>query len=352
MTTSGKALRTVIVLAAAAGIALAAWTFAARSAPLAVSAATDRSRILIGDTVRYTLTASARGDVSVEQPDLDAYFAAFTVRDKKRSVTESFGRRVYRYTYFFTKEDPGAYSAEPLAVRYKVRSEKEWREASVPGFTLTVQGLLSVAVPRKATITIGGGMAGGRKYTPRSDGPDAGPGGRAEEVDTVFNYDIKDGPGPKTIMSAQDIVFMALIAVAAVIGGLALIFILYDRFFRPRVPPPPIDAAALEKLKGLEERFAKEGSVKEACSLLSAALVGYLRARFAMEPLEKTSREFLAELEGVQGVNASQRERVRAILTACDMVRYAAVAVPPAELTAAVIAARQVIDETKEAHDV
>ena len=108
-------MRNAVMAAIAAGAV--AFILISEMAPLRVEASLNLASVLIGDTIRYALVVDMRNGFMLEQPDLDRHFAAFSIRDKKRTVENTFGRRVSRSIYFIAKDEPGEYDIEPVKLR-------------------------------------------------------------------------------------------------------------------------------------------------------------------------------------------------------------------------------------------
>lgn len=322
----------------------AAFLFAGRMLPLKASASLSRTDVLIGDSMRYCLMVDARRDVSVEIPDLARYFEGFSIRNNKRTVEDIFGRRVYRYIYIIAKEDAGDFEVAPLEIRYKDKPGGDWRVQEVRGFDIRVRSVLGQEREYKKDIKIGSDMAAG----PRGLAKESGDNGRTMTVDSVFDYRIKDAPRPKNILTLQDIVFLVLSGLAGLVALVALLTFIYDRVFRKKVPPVSIDIAALEKIKKLDPRHAVEtSSPKDFCLVLSSVLKDYLRSRFSMEAREKTTREFLAELNGISGLADEYKKKVLEVLTLCDLVKYSGYASDESELSAGAAYAKTIVIDTR-----
>ncbi len=329
------------VFVAAAAAVLAFLIFRIGSPSLNIRASVSKTDVLIGDSLKYTLVITARSGTVVERPDIRAHLADFTFRDLKTSVEDFFRRRVYRYVCIFSRNDPGDYTIGPMKVRYREKGETGWREKKTRAFNITVRGVL----PEQAgggKIRMESGIAGA-KGPIRSDGDDSG-----RDLDVGVSYRIKDAGGPKSVKAPLDIVFMALMGLAAAAFFAVLVSFIYDKVFRRKVPPMPPDAVALQKLKALENagRPHPEGP-REFCRAVSSALKEYLRARFGMEPLEKTATEFMSELDLIPGVDDGCKEKVREVLALCDLVKYAEYGSSPEELGVCLAHARDVIIKTR-----
>ena len=316
-------MRNAVMAAIAAGAV--AFILISEMAPLRVEASLNLASVLIGDTIRYALVVDMRNGFMLEQPDLDRHFAAFSIRDKKRTVENRFGRRVSRYIYFIAKDEPGEYDIEPVKLRYKRDGESSWREELVRGFHVRVRGILESDTAHKIKVTVDS---------------------RVTEYDAPFNYDIKDDVAPKNILTLLDIVFIAISAVAVLIAFFAAAAFLYAGIFRKKPTPEAPDAVALGRLAALRASTSAAALPKEFCFTLSVILKDYLKSRFGMDGRENTTKEFLAELNGLSDA-AAHREKIREILMLCDLVKYSDYASSEAELAPLADSAKTIITETR-----
>jgi len=303
----------------------------------------SRTDVLIGDSIRYQLVVNARKGVSVEMPDLTASFTGFFVRNNKKTVEDSWGRRIYRYIYIIAKDEPGDFEIPPLVIRHKGKEEASWHEYKVRGFKIKVRGLLGEDDRSEEKIRIGSdliGRGGGSGEGVESE--------RSMTVDAAFRYKIKDAADPKDILTAQDIIFFAVTGLAVAVFLIAVAMFVYDRLFRKKTPPIPIDIAALDRLEKLERgRSGETIGPKDFCFSLSRTVKDYLKALFKMEEREKTTSEFISELSGAKGLYDKDRDSAREILMICDLVKYSDYSSNAAELSKAAAMAKDIVLNTR-----
>ncbi len=114
------------------------------------------------------------------------------------------------------------------------------------------------------------------------------------------------------------------VAVGAALGGL-LMLLIWNKWFRhapraPAVPPVPPHQRAKHRLA---EALALLTQPKPFCIAVSDALRLYLEERFDFRAPERTTEEFLADLQRTELLNGSQKDFLTDFLTRCDLVKFA-----------------------------
>jgi len=114
------------------------------------------------------------------------------------------------------------------------------------------------------------------------------------------------------------------IALAVLAVGAAL-FYLIRRTLRQRseLPPVPLIPAHVRARQRLEEALALIASPKPFVIAVSDTLRGYLEEALQLRAPERTTEEFLADLQGSERLNESQKDQLADFLTQCDMVKFA-----------------------------
>lgn len=105
----------------------------------------------------------------------------------------------------------------------------------------------------------------------------------------------------------------------AVAIGLLLYFILRKK---PVVPPPLIPPHVRAKQK-LQEALELITQPKPFCILVSDTLRVYLEERFKFHAPERTTEEFLHELQATDRLLPDQKESLSEFLKRCDLVKFA-----------------------------
>lgn len=131
-----------------------------------------------------------------------------------------------------------------------------------------------------------------------------------------------------------------------VIAGL-IAFILYKKYFKKEKPiivpllPPHIRARTrIEQAK----RFL--GDPRQFCFEISAALRIYIEERFSLRAPERTTEEFLLDLQNTALLSREQKELLADFLTRCDLVKFARFEPAEEDLLALQESALKFVDET------
>ncbi|MBL9077147.1 MAG: LPXTG cell wall anchor domain-containing protein [Planctomycetes bacterium] len=127
-------------------------------------------------------------------------------------------------------------------------------------------------------------------------------------------------PPPRTAL------WLALAGLALLLGGLGF-FALKRRRVRPHpvavAQPPHVKALrALERLRAAPRATAAE--VEAFYVDVSLVLRTYLEERFSLRAPERTTEEFLRELETGDQLAREHRRELAQFLSACDLVKFAA----------------------------
>lgn len=335
----------VILSAVAAGAVIA---LVRQAQPVTVTAALDRTAGAVGDSFRYTLSVRARDNMEVVVPPLDTVLEGFLVRDRKSFVRRLPGAEVLVFRSVIARDEAGDAVIPPVKVRYRQKGEADWNEAVSRGFVLSIRSLLEREPEPQAasSITIGGDLVA--RGVPRGrDSESARGASRTMEVGSQLTFRVKDAPGPKAIPTVQDIVFAALFLVA---GSMLIFFglpLLYEKLFRRTLPPPTPREDAERRLKSIRPADAyAQGRAKAAYAELDSLLRDYIKRRFAMRDAELTAREFLAEVEGVQGLTAEQKRLIGDVIRLCEVVRYSAYTATQVELEELRASVKKLVAET------
>jgi hypothetical protein len=133
--------------------------------------------------------------------------------------------------------------------------------------------------------------------------------------------ELRDIKPPLVIPSGWAWVWWVLGALA--VGTLLWLALVYWRKRRAMVPPVPIIPAHVRAKQKLQEALALLGQPREFCIAVSDTLRGYLEERFTFRAPERTTEEFLHELQGSNVLTAAQKESLGEFLKRCDLVKFA-----------------------------
>jgi len=167
----------------------------------------------------------------------------------------------------------------------------------------------------------------------------------AGATNAAVGTDIRDIQGPVEIPSGWAWLWWTL----GILAVLTVAILTLRRWMRPRkgaVPPAivvPPDVRARERLR---EALALIGQPEPFCTLVSDTLRVYLEERFRFHAPDRTTEEFLDELQSSPVLSLSQKQSLGDFLVRCDLVKFARYEPGEPELRALHDAAIRLVDET------
>jgi hypothetical protein len=138
---------------------------------------------------------------------------------------------------------------------------------------------------------------------------------------------------------------LALLALLAVAIGL----ILYFNLRRKPVVVPPVPPAHVRAKRKLQDALALIAQPKPFCILVSDTLRFYLEERFNFHAPERTTEEFLYELQNTKLLLPDQKDSLAEFLKRCDLVKFAQYQPREAELRGLHDSAVRLVEETEPA---
>jgi hypothetical protein len=164
-------------------------------------------------------------------------------------------------------------------------------------------------------------------------------------TNAAVGSDIRDIKGPVDIPSGWAWLWWAL-GVAAL---LALLVVVARRWMKPvrtiRPPPLPLPPEVRARRR-LNEALALIGQPEPFCTLVSDTLRVYLEERFRFHAPDRTTEEFLDELQSSPMLSLPQKQSLGDFLVRCDLVKFARYEPGEPELRALHDAAVRLVDET------
>jgi hypothetical protein len=157
--------------------------------------------------------------------------------------------------------------------------------------------------------------------------------------------DIHDIRGPIRIASGWIWLWLALGVVAAATAVLLALRRWRTRMVQRKamtiIVPPEVRAR-----NGLRAALEKIGMPPVFCILVSDTLRVYLEERFAFHAPDRTTEEFLDELQSSPMLSLSQKRSLGDFLTQCDLVKFARYEPGEPELHGLYESALRLVDET------
>lgn len=143
---------------------------------------------------------------------------------------------------------------------------------------------------------------------------------------------------------------LVLLIVAIVIVAAAAIAVLLWWLMRKKAeqaPPVPVIPPHVRARQKLQEALALMGQPRPFCILVSDTIRLYLEERFTFHAPERTTEEFLYELQATDLLLPEQKQSLGQFLSVCDMVKFAKYEPGPPELQALHDSAVRLVDETE-----
>ena len=109
-------------------------------------------------------------------------------------------------------------------------------------------------------------------------------------------------------------------------------------------PPPPPHVVAWERLQRALELIHE---AEWFCIEVSHIIRVYLEERFSMHAPDRTTEEFLLELQSSRRLAGEHKQLLANFLSECDMVKFARAEPPEQELRSLHEAASRLVDETQ-----
>ena len=132
-----------------------------------------------------------------------------------------------------------------------------------------------------------------------------------------------------------------------IVAGLAYLAWRVWQKKRLEVPAVPVIPPHVRARQKLEEALALIGQPREFCILVSDTIRQYLEERFDFHAPERTTEEFLYELQGTQLLLPDQKESLSEFLKSCDLVKFARYEPRESELRDLHASALRLVEETE-----
>jgi hypothetical protein len=140
---------------------------------------------------------------------------------------------------------------------------------------------------------------------------------------------------------------------AWVLWALAILALLAALYFgwqwwkrKPAVVTPPVPAHVRARRK-LEQALAMIGEPKPFSILVSGAIREYLEERFSFRAPERTTEEFLYELQSSSLLTRDQKHSLGEFLAGCDLIKFAKYEATETELRGLYQSALRLVNETE-----
>jgi hypothetical protein len=132
---------------------------------------------------------------------------------------------------------------------------------------------------------------------------------------------LRDIKPPVEIPSGWAWVLWVLVALAVI--GLGVLAWLYWKKRHAQAQAVPVVPPHVRAKQKLREALALIGQPREFCIVVSDTIRWYLEERFDFHAPERTTEEFLYELQGTNRLTPDQKESLGEFLSRCDLVKFA-----------------------------
>ena len=137
------------------------------------------------------------------------------------------------------------------------------------------------------------------------------------------------------------------VLLALVVAALAFLAWRYWQKRRAQAAVVPVIPPHIRAKQKLREALALIGQPREFCIVVSDTIRGYLEERFDFHAPERTTEEFLYELQGTNLLSSDQKNSLGEFLKRCDLVKFAKYEPGPPELRDLHESAMQLVEETE-----
>jgi hypothetical protein len=136
-----------------------------------------------------------------------------------------------------------------------------------------------------------------------------------------------------------------------VLGGLAIgaALTIAWRYYRKRAKTEPVMPSVpphIRAMQALEHALSSIGDARAFCIAVSDAVRWYLEERFDFRAPERTTEEFLREIQGTNLLTETQKTTLGDFLQRCDLVKFARYEPAEPELRDLHAAAVRLVQET------
>jgi len=283
--------------------------FEAKNPLISVITESDKARITIGEKIIYRIKILAEKDIKIEFPDFGESLGGFAITDFKVTGPDKQGdltswMREYTLDVYLS----GKYVIPPAKITYKLSNGEPQTIFTAPVF-VEVKSIL----------------------------PD----------ENAKLRDIKQPVAPELKISKK-IIVLIVVCVILLIGAAVAVYLWWMKRKNYIPPPRPAHLIALEALKDIKSRgLIESGQIKEFYFLVSNVLRHYIENRFGLMAPERTTDEFLIELNDTNILELKHKDILRKFLTHCDMVKFAKYAPVSDEIEQAYVTAEDFVNETK-----
>lgn len=164
---------------------------------------------------------------------------------------------------------------------------------------------------------------------------------------------VKEIAGPVMVQNPVPWVLYSLLLVILALSAGAAWWYKFVRVVPGPPPPPPVPphVRALEALEAIQrEKLVEQGLYKEYYIRVSDVLRHYMEDEFQLRAPERTTEEFLAEIQHNAVLGLQEQLLLRAFLRHCDLVKFAKAEPSPEEIRETFATCEKFIIDSEAAH--
>jgi len=155
--------------------------------------------------------------------------------------------------------------------------------------------------------------------------------------------DIRGLKDPVAISQGLGWLWASLLVLAALIA----LLLLRKKFFRAKAAGAPVVPPHIRAKRRLQAALAHIDDPRLFCFEVSETVRVYLEERFQLRAPERTTEEFLTELQTSNALNREQKQSLAEFLQSCDLVKFARFEPTESALRELHDAALRLVDETQ-----
>ncbi len=281
---------------------------------VAIESRVDRSKITIGDRIRYSVIVTHGDSIQVEMPEYGLNLGAFEILDFEDPEPQRVDDKIIQTRDFIISTfDVGEYEIPPVGVRFAALGDSNWQELKTEAITIEVESL-----------------------KPSEEG------------------DIRDIKPPYEIeRNWANIIRISVAAVVLVLIGVLIYYFIRQRragkslIPRREKPPRPPHELALEALDALlQSDLLEKQAVKQFYIELSDIIRTYIEGRYFILAMEMTTSQLLGHMKSAQ-IENDVIDMVQTFLEQCDFVKFAKYRPEKEEIESNVKLAYDIVHQTK-----
>ncbi len=259
--------------------------FEGKTPIISVKTSVNKAKITVGEKIEYRIDVTADENVKIEFPDFGEFLGGFIITDYRQGGPDKVGDKIkwwreYTLDVYLAQQ----YAIPPVRIMYRL-SNGEQKQILSNFVFVTVETTLS------------------------------------EDEATIRDIKSLVVPEHKWSRKSVSIIILSVIVLILIIVAVVVYFIKRKQYVEPPLPAHIIALKALEHLK--QQKLVEKGFFKEYYFGVSDILRRYIEARFGLMAPERTSEEFLQELQQTDLIDPSQKEIIKDFLFHCDMVKFA-----------------------------